>query len=162
MIFERRGPQYRLSATAPGGAVTRFGPVPASAGGEVVAFALAPVTPNPSRGAARIDYAVAREARVRLTVIDVLGREVATLVDGMQTPGRHQAIWTGESPARAGIRAPVGARALTDHRRGCRAAWFPAARRPRSGAQAGCGASAFANPRTRNDRASSRRPNSSA
>jgi len=49
---------------------------------------------------------VAREARVRLTVIDVLGREVATLVDGTQTPGRHQAIWTGESPrgrARAGL-----------------------------------------------------------
>jgi len=80
--------------------------VPASAGGEVVAFALAPVAPNPSRGAARIDHAVAREARERLTVIDVLGREVATLVDGMQTPGRHQAIWTGESPrgrARAGL-----------------------------------------------------------
>jgi hypothetical protein len=98
--------QYRLSATGPGGAVTRFGPVPATAGGEVVAFALAPVTPNPSRGVARIDYTVAREARVRLTVVDVLGREVARLVDATQTPGRHQAIWTGEAQrgrARAGL-----------------------------------------------------------
>jgi DNA-binding beta-propeller fold protein YncE len=98
--------QYRLSATGPGGVVTRFGPVPATAGGEVVAFALAPVTPNPSRGVARIDYAVAREARVRLSVIDVLGREVARLVDGTRTPGRHQAIWTGDAQrgrARAGL-----------------------------------------------------------
>jgi hypothetical protein len=32
---------------------------------------------------------------VRLTVYDILGREVATLVDGMQQPGPHEARFDG-------------------------------------------------------------------
>ena len=46
---------------------------------------------------ATIEYAVPREARVRLSVLDLQGRELVRLVDGVQTPGRHQAIWTGET-----------------------------------------------------------------
>lgn len=97
--------EYRLRATTSGGATSTFGPVSATAGSPVSEFALSSVSPNPTHDVARIDYAVARAAPVRLSVIDLQGREVARLVDGAQAPGRHQAVWTGEG---ARGRAPAG------------------------------------------------------
>ena len=97
--------EYRLRATTAGGATSTFGPVSATAGSPVTEFALSAISPNPTRDVARIDYAVARQAPVRLSVLDLQGREVARLVDGSQTPGRHQAVWTGEG---AHGRAPAG------------------------------------------------------
>jgi flagellar hook assembly protein FlgD len=49
---------------------------------------------------------VAREAKVRVSVLDVQGRVMAVLVDGLQRAGRHQVVWSGET-ARGGI-APAG------------------------------------------------------
>lgn len=67
-------------------------------------FALSPLSPNPSRGPVQIGYALPREARVRLTVIDLQGREVAVLADGTMPAGRHAAAWN-DTPGRA---APAG------------------------------------------------------
>jgi len=89
--------QYRLVATANDGTKITFGPVPATAGSPVAEFALSAITPNPTRDLARIDYALPRAAPVRLSVLDLQGRELVRLVDGVQTPGRHQAVWTGET-----------------------------------------------------------------
>ncbi len=47
--------------------------------------------PNPFRSEATIAYAVSKPSRVRLTVYDVLGRKVATLVDEEQGAGRRKA-----------------------------------------------------------------------
>ena len=55
---------------------------------------------------ARIEYTVAREVKVRMSVVDVQGRVVATLVDGVQRPGRYQAAWNGEGTR--GGRAAAG------------------------------------------------------
>ena len=63
--------------------------------GPVTAFALAPVTPNPAVGAARFDFALPRESRVRLSVVDLMGRTVAVLADGVYPAGRHTARWDG-------------------------------------------------------------------
>ena len=41
------------------------------------------------KNAATIRYGLAEEGPIRLTVYDVLGRRVAVLLDGVQTPGRH-------------------------------------------------------------------------
>jgi len=82
-------------------------PWPTGADGlSVTEFALGPLMPNPARGPARIAFAVAYEARVRLTVHDVSGREVAVLADGVLPAGRHQAVWSGrltDGPAAAGV-----------------------------------------------------------
>src|SRR5205085_12040790 len=86
---------YRVTATLAGGARSTFGPVRVTA--PVREFALAPVRPNPSAGAIDVRFDVARETRVRLTVIDVTGREVARLADGAFAPGRHTVHWGGDA-----------------------------------------------------------------
>lgn len=49
--------------------------------------------PNPFNPVATIQYALPVEGRVVLKVYDVLGREVARLVDGPQQAGRHRATF---------------------------------------------------------------------
>jgi hypothetical protein len=52
-------------------------------------FRLCQNKPNPFNPATKIDYAVTGNSRVRLTVFDLKGREIATLVDGLKPAGRH-------------------------------------------------------------------------
>ncbi len=49
--------------------------------------------PNPFNGTSRIEYQLPNGARTSLKVYDMLGREVATLVDGWKDAGVHAAIW---------------------------------------------------------------------
>ncbi len=75
-------------------------------GGPVTQFELAPVRPNPLRGSARIGFAVPRASRVRVSILDVQGREVAILADGLHEPGRYQVTWgvdAGRGSAGAGV-----------------------------------------------------------
>lgn len=58
---------------------------------QAAGLALAAPTPNPARGNAVIRYAVSGAAPVRLSVFDVLGREVAVLADGVVAPGVQEA-----------------------------------------------------------------------
>jgi len=51
--------------------------------------------PNPFNPQTAIRYDLPSSARVRLTIVDVAGRRVRTLVDEQQTPGSREAIWTG-------------------------------------------------------------------
>ena len=46
--------------------------------------------PNPFRSSTTITYETSRPGPVRLSVYDLLGREVATLVDRIQPPGRYE------------------------------------------------------------------------
>ncbi|MBK7367604.1 MAG: T9SS type A sorting domain-containing protein [Candidatus Eisenbacteria bacterium] len=57
-------------------------------GGDVAAFALGEISPNPTRGAARTYFALPRGASVRVSVLDVQGREIAVLADGAYGAGR--------------------------------------------------------------------------
>ena len=51
--------------------------------------------PNPFNPAATIRYTIAARGRVVLTVSDLLGREVAVLVDEMEGPGEYEARFDG-------------------------------------------------------------------
>jgi len=58
------------------------------------AFAVG-IRPNPSAGAAQIEYTLPQSARVKVAIFDIAGRQVAQLVDGLETEGRHTATWDG-------------------------------------------------------------------
>ncbi len=51
--------------------------------------------PNPFRSSTHITFGLPEPADVRLTVHDVLGRHVATLVDGWMPAGWHRTTWGG-------------------------------------------------------------------
>ncbi len=51
--------------------------------------------PNPFNPSTTINYQLTVDANVTLKIYDVLGREVATLVDGMVTAGNHAAPFDG-------------------------------------------------------------------
>ena len=69
-------------------------------------LALAVPAPNPSSGAARIDYTLPRAASVDLRVFSVDGREVRTLVSGPRPAGPQSATWDGRDAR--GTRAAAG------------------------------------------------------
>ncbi|NOT34211.1 MAG: hypothetical protein HOP12_08595 [Candidatus Eisenbacteria bacterium] len=69
-------------------------------------LALSPARPNPSSGATTLGFALPRAEHARLTLLDVTGRRVRTLVDGAFEAGEHVASWDGRDER--GGRAPAG------------------------------------------------------
>ncbi|MEP0547465.1 MAG: laminin B domain-containing protein [Rhodothermales bacterium] len=72
-------------ALGTGGATGAESPSPATT------VALDPAYPNPFARSTALAFGVAEPGPVRLSVYDVLGREVAVLVDGRLPAGRHEA-----------------------------------------------------------------------
>jgi flagellar hook assembly protein FlgD len=70
------------------------------------AFTLARNEPNPFGSETLIRYSLPSAGAVRLHVYDVQGREVARLVDRLESAGSHQAHWNGLT--RRGQPAPAG------------------------------------------------------
>jgi hypothetical protein len=62
--------------------------------------------PNPFNPSTRIDFEVAKAGTVDLSVYDVAGRHVATLVHGRLGAGVHQATWNGMTDG--GLQAASG------------------------------------------------------
>ncbi|MEO1479352.1 MAG: FlgD immunoglobulin-like domain containing protein, partial [Bacteroidota bacterium] len=56
-------------------------------------FALGDSYPNPFTSSTRIDFSLAEDRAVTLSVFDLMGREVARLVDGYRTAGTHSVTW---------------------------------------------------------------------
>ena len=85
-------------------------------GGPVTEFALSPVVPNPSHGRAQLTFALPHESRVHVGVVDLQGREVLTLADGVYGAGRHVAQMSAEaklSPGLYFVRMTVPGKTLT-------------------------------------------------
>ena len=60
-------------------------------------FSLSQNYPNPFNPSSIISYSLVKSGNVRLTVYDLLGREIAVLVDGIQTLGDHQVTFSGKN-----------------------------------------------------------------
>jgi len=65
----------------------------------VLADRLDSAFPNPFRQQATIRFALARPAAVRLSIYDVGGRRVATLIEGPLLAGEHRRVWDGRDDA---------------------------------------------------------------
>ena len=62
-------------------------------------FSLEPNYPNPFNPTTTINFSVPEEARVRVTVFDVIGRRVAVLTDQAYAPGVHELVWDASAHA---------------------------------------------------------------
>ena len=95
---------YRLRVTWVNGQTDLYGPVPVTRGESIASSGLDRVGPTPSAGQpVRIEYWVAHETVVRLSVADLQGRLVELLCTGTQSPGRHQIAWTARFDVPSGI-----------------------------------------------------------
>jgi hypothetical protein len=86
---------YRLVEPATIGEPVVLGQLAVTAGA-APEFALSRIRPNPSPGATIVEFSLAREANVRLSVVDLQGREVAILARGVRPRGTHVATWNGD------------------------------------------------------------------
>ncbi|MEW6511091.1 MAG: T9SS type A sorting domain-containing protein [Bacteroidota bacterium] len=80
-----RADAVRFQWVGPGLNATQTGP-----GNLPTEFALGQNYPNPFNPSTRIAYQIPVGSEVNLTVFDLLGRPVATLVDGRKSPGHYQ------------------------------------------------------------------------
>ena len=85
------------------GAWVGVGDGPLAAG----ALSMSAPSPNPMRGRSTVSFSLDRAQHVSLAVLDVTGRRVRGLVDGMTVAGSHQITWSGEKddgrPAADGV-----------------------------------------------------------
>jgi len=56
-------------------------------------FSLAQNQPNPFNPITTINYSLAKDSHVRITIYNTLGQIVAVLMDGYQTKGTHSVMW---------------------------------------------------------------------
>ncbi len=70
-------------------------------------FALLSNRPNPFNPSTQIAYEVPQQARVTLSVFNILGQEVIRLVDQVQAPGRYVVTWNGRDEKGAGVSSGV-------------------------------------------------------
>jgi minor extracellular serine protease Vpr len=78
-------------------------------------LALAPAGANPFRGTAAFDLTLPREGNVQLAIMDIEGRVVARLLDGVQSAGTRRVYWHA-GRANAGVyfaRASAGGETVT-------------------------------------------------
>jgi len=67
-----------------------FGPVATQA-------RLAGNAPNPFSGRTTVEFTLPEQTRVTVSVYDMMGRKVATLVDGVRSSGPHTVSWNGRA-----------------------------------------------------------------
>ena len=60
-------------------------------------FALSQNYPNPFNPQTTISFTLEKSERARLAVYNVAGKEVAVLVDGIQSPGSHNVTFNASS-----------------------------------------------------------------
>jgi len=73
--------------------------VPVAASGQPSSFALDQNYPNPFNPTTTIRYSIPFTSKVSLRVFDVLGREVRTLVNSIQTPGQYTVLLNAQNLA---------------------------------------------------------------
>jgi hypothetical protein len=72
-----------------------------------LAFRLGDATPNPFNPSTTISYALARETAIQLSIRDVNGRLIRSLVDDLRPAGQHVATWDGTAEDGTGVSSGI-------------------------------------------------------
>ena len=80
-------------------------------------YSLSQNYPNPFNPSTEIDFALPEATPVQLVVYDIMGREVARLVDGVLPAGQHRATWQAEGVPSGVYLYRITAGAFTETRR---------------------------------------------
>ncbi len=97
---------YRLSEVSTTGTVNVIGNTSVVASTTPQTTQLLAAYPNPFNPSTTLNYSLAKDSHVTLTVYDVLGREIKSLVNQQQIAGEHSIRW--DSLTNAGTPAPSG------------------------------------------------------
>lgn len=90
ILADRSASVVSLTPGVVGQTVSKQGLVPR-------AFSLSGNRPNPFNPSTEIGYEVSEPSHVRLVVYNLLGQEIARLVDGVQAAGRYSVRWDGKN-----------------------------------------------------------------
>ena len=78
-------------------------------------FSLNEAVPNPFNPSTTIAYDVPQQAHITLIIYNMLGQEVAWIVDTMQSPGRYTVTWHGTNSQGIGVASGVYMYRLTSN-----------------------------------------------
>ncbi|HPG40290.1 MAG TPA: FlgD immunoglobulin-like domain containing protein [bacterium] len=99
--------RYRLGDVNTSGTVTMHSPISVTTTALPQSTAMLNAYPNPFNPETTVKYTLHQDAQVTITVYDLLGRKVKTLVDEQQAAGAYQAVWNGTDAV--GAQAASGA-----------------------------------------------------
>jgi hypothetical protein len=111
-------PSYTFTGVTAGHTINvTFKPVALAVEAAPLEFALGRVIPNPMFGSMRVQYGYPTESAVRLSIMDMQGREVAVLASGHQPPAgirRLERAWPRVAVRRRALfpAPPGGSRAF--------------------------------------------------
>jgi hypothetical protein len=91
---------YKVGAVGVAGEEDLYGPVEITTPTWGVRTALAPARPNPFRQRTEIAFTLSRDSHAKVTVYDVAGRVVTSLVNAELPAGEHAVTWDGTSNGR--------------------------------------------------------------
>jgi hypothetical protein len=86
---------YKVGAVDLNGREVLYGPASAATPAWGIRTVLAPSRPNPFVRRTLIGFTLANESVATLTIHDVMGRRIATLVEGKLPAGDHEITWDG-------------------------------------------------------------------
>ena len=66
-------------------------------GGLPIAYALMQNYPNPFNPSTTIQFALPKDGRVSIKIFNLLGKHIATLIDGYQYAGYHEVTFNADS-----------------------------------------------------------------
>ncbi|HPG40301.1 MAG TPA: T9SS type A sorting domain-containing protein [bacterium] len=99
--------RYRLGDVNVAGTVTMHSPIYVTTTALPQSTVMLNAYPNPFNPETTIKYTLHKDAQVTITVYDLLGRKVKTLIDEQQSAGSYRAIWNGTDAS--GNKAASGA-----------------------------------------------------
>ena len=102
---------YWLEAVSMSGNIEYYGPVSVSLDEdkpeEFTKLGIMGIYPNPFNPETNIDYSVKEETPVEITIYNMKGQKVKTLVDKSVSAGDHKVVWHGDSDSESSVSSGV-------------------------------------------------------